>query len=71
MYSIRIFEKGDQGRRVAIWLYDEEGTPLRQLEDPIGKLPGPIDWGRTINTCRLLGDEGLQIDLVFEKEAGR
>jgi hypothetical protein len=71
VFSIRIFEKGKSRRKVSIWLYDDGGTPIRELEDPIGHLPRAIDWPRTIDTCRSLGDEGLQIDFVFQDTGAR
>lgn len=65
--SIRIFEKGPDRGRIDIWLCDDRGEPLRKLEDPIGHPPGRIDWERTMDSCRLLGEEGLEFDLVLQE----
>ena len=64
MPSIRIFERD----LLRVWLVDEGGQ--RELRDPIGHLPGKIDWNQTIANCRALGKEGMEIDLVFEAEPG-
>lgn len=63
MLRLRVFESEGE---VRIWLVDERGTALRELEDPIGGLPGEIDWKRTVESCRQIGDEGLEIDFAFE-----
>ncbi len=61
---IRIFEKTG----VKVWLVDDRGRGLRELKQPIAHLPGKVDWAQTAATCRPIGNEGLEIDLVFEKE---
>lgn len=63
MLRLRVFES--EGT-IKVWLCDEEGRALRELLDPIGDLPGPVDWARTVGTCRPLGDEGFEMDFVFE-----
>lgn len=63
MPKIRVFEK--PGERVRVWFVEREGEGARELLDPIGHLPGEVDWRATAETCRALGDEGLEIELVF------
>lgn len=62
MLRLRIFENSE----VRVWLVDEEGSALRELRDPIGGLPRKIDWQRTAESCRVIADEGVEIDLVLE-----
>ena len=63
MAKIRIFEKG--GDRLSVWFVDDEADGRRELRDPIGHLPGEIDWQATARTCRPLADQGLEVELVF------
>ncbi len=64
MPRIRIFGKA----LVKVWLVDDRGRGLRELKQPIAHLPGKVDWPQTADTCRPIGNEGLEIDLMFEKE---
>ncbi|MEE8446786.1 MAG: hypothetical protein V3S52_03945 [Gemmatimonadota bacterium] len=64
MPRIRIFEKTG----VKVWLVDDQGRGLRELKQPIAHLPGKVDWAQTAATCRPIGNEGLEIDLVFQKD---
>lgn len=61
MLRLRVFESGGQ---VKVWLCDQEGAPLRELVNPIGDLPGPIDWDKTADSCRSIRGEGLEIDFA-------
>lgn len=63
MIRLRVFESEGM---IKVWLCDEEGTALRELLDPIGDLPGTVDWTETMATCRPLGEEGFEVDFVFE-----
>ncbi len=64
MLRLRVFESDGE---VRVWLVDERGSALRQLHDPIGGLPGKIDWERTVESCRQMGEEGLEINFAFEE----
>ena len=65
MPTLRIFEK--QGDQVRVWFL-ADGEAGRELRDPIGHLGGTIDWRATAETCRPIGDEGVEIDIVFRDE---
>lgn len=64
MARIRIFQKFG----VRVWFLDEDEGGQRELMDRIGHLTGKIDWRKTAETCRPIGDEGLEIRFVFEDE---
>ena len=66
MLKLRIFERDG----IHVWLCDADGEPLRELVAPVGKLPGSVDWDRTAGSLRPLGEEGLELDLVFDKPEG-
>ena len=59
MLRLRVFEKSS----VRVWLCDEGGRALRELGE-IGGLSGKIDWRKSAESCRSIGEEGLEIDLV-------
>ena len=69
--TIRIFQKGDESGLVKVCLIDGDGTALRELQDPIGHVPGAIDWEKTAATCRAIAGQGIEVDLVMNRRNGR
>lgn len=66
LLALRIFHSGDV---VRVWLYDQDGHALRELQKPIGHPGGAIDWARTAEECTVLpGEEGLELRFVPEDE---
>lgn len=64
MLSLRVFVLSGV---VKVWLCDENGEPLRELQRPIGHPGGSIDWERTAGSCTVLaGEEGIELTLVTE-----
>lgn len=63
MAGIRVFDRFN----VRVWFVDDDGTGLRELEDPIAHLPGDIDWVKTAATCKPIRDEGLEFEFVYKE----
>lgn len=68
MLVLRAFSAGAV---VKVWLCDEDGEPLRELQEPVAHLDGGVDWPLTVASCRVMpGQEGLEITLVPADPAG-
>lgn len=64
--ALRIFHSGDV---VRVWICDQDGHPLRELQEPLGHPGGPIDWARTAESCTVLpGAEGVELRFVPQDE---